>query len=615
MESEKFRFIERRSMKSLINKIEWTPEIAYKHFMSNTDDCIYIVEDDALVGIVAASDLQKFYYSGGETDCINSRFSCIDDIDFGKAEKLLLKFGNIHEIPVIKNGSFLGVINNGVHKTEQDWLNIRRDTKRFRFGGVEWRKKEILKLLGYVRPSIYVYPILDKMKLTWSIEDWEKLKDKEKNNESLEMQEDEWRDFWGEYYSEDYIRTFKEERSKLKVISNNGVRRWEDTYGYHFNISNGYRKVSDNTGKSTKRIYFLGACTIFGTFVSEKQTIEYYLYKTMETSHMLDYDILNCGLPGSEYFNRLVTEQLSENDIVIILSEFGEYQIWKDISTEYSNVKMGSDLVEAYNGLDNPAGNVIDNLYHCNHIINERMADIIFHDIKFELEQSDNREGRRLPPLQDYYIPWDIVQYYREFKEERNIQKTDANCRTGAIVMNCNPFTKGHRYLIEYACSKVDKLYVFVVQEDASQFSFEDRFQMVKNGTTDLVKVCVLPSGKYIISKETFEQYFDKDSVTEVQDMDYDLHIFADVVAEEFGISVRFIGEEPFDIVTRKYNETMKRILPQSGVEVTEIPRLKNKEQEIVSASLARKYINEKSYNKLSSYLPESTIEYLQKSI
>lgn len=180
--------------------------------------------------------------------------------------------------------------------------------------------------------------------------------------------------------------------------------------------------------------------------------------------------------------------------------------------------------------------------------------------------------------------------------------------------MNCNPFTKGHRYLIEYACSKVDKLYIFVVQEDASQFRFKDRFQMVKNGTADLDKVCVLPSGNYIISKETFEQYFDKDSVTEVQDMDYDLHIFADVIAEEFGINIRFIGEEPFDKVTRKYNESMKRILPQSGVKVVEIPRLENEEQEIVSASLARRHINEGNYDKLRCYLPESTMEYLQKS-
>lgn len=76
--------------------------------------------------------------------------------------------------------------------------------------------------------------------------------------------------------------------------------------------------------------------------------------------------------------------------------------------------------------------------------------------------------------------------------------------------MNCNPFTLGHRYLIEEACSQVDILYVFVVEEDKSYFKFEDRIEMVRQGTKDLKQVQVLPSGKYIISKETFAQYFKK---------------------------------------------------------------------------------------------------------
>lgn len=181
--------------------------------------------------------------------------------------------------------------------------------------------------------------------------------------------------------------------------------------------------------------------------------------------------------------------------------------------------------------------------------------------------------------------------------------------------MNCNPFTKGHRYLIEYACEQVDLLYVFVVEEDASLFAFEDRFNMVKDGTRDLDNICVLPSGRYIISKETFEEYFDKDSVTEVQDMAYDLHIFADVIAREFNISVRYVGEEPFDIVTLKYNETMKKILPESGVQVVEVPRMKNSVQEVISASSARKCIKQNRYEELGNYLPRTTIKYIEEKL
>ncbi len=354
---------------------------------------------------------------------------------------------------------------------------------------------------------------------------------------------------------------------------------------------------------------------MFGAYVSDDQTIEYYLYRILQEHHIYDYEVVNAGLmdPNITLSGKLSTEAISDEDIIIYWALI-ERDIFEDISRSYPNVKIGSDWTQAYNGLDNPAGNVFNDLHHCNCKINERVADIIYHDIKSDLQAApDQSDPIRFKPLRNYYISWDIVQYYREYKEAHQLTKPEGADVIGAIVMNCNPFTKGHRYLIEYACARVDYLYIFVVEENASQFQFEDRINMVKLGTADLRNVYVMPSGKYIISKETFAQYFEKDALTDVHDMDYDLHIFADVVAKEFAINVRYVGEEPFDIVTKKYNETMKRILPEAGVEVVEIPRLKNAVQETISASLARKYINEKRYDKLENYLPESTILYLRK--
>ena len=42
----------------------------------------------------------------------------------------------------------------------------------------------------------------------------------------------------------------------------------------------------------------------------------------------------------------------------------------------------------------------------------------------------------------------------------------------GAIVMNCNPFTLGHRSLVEYAHNNCDEVIIFAVQEDRSVFPF-----------------------------------------------------------------------------------------------------------------------------------------------
>ena len=95
--------------------------------------------------------------------------------------------------------------------------------------------------------------------------------------------------------------------------------------------------------------------------------------------------------------------------------------------------------------------------------------------------------------------------------------------------------------------------------------------------------------------------------------MDYDVRIFGEVVCKEFDISVRFVGEEPYDKVTCKYNETMQKILLEYGIKVIEIPRVSNSQGEIISASKVRKYMKENNLEKLKTMLPKSTIEFLRK--
>ena len=188
----------------------------------------------------------------------------------------------------------------------------------------------------------------------------------------------------------------------------------------------------------------------------------------------------------------------------------------------------------------------------------------------------------------------------------------DGNTRIGACVMNCNPFTNGHRYLIEQALERVDELYIFVVEEDKSYFKFQDRLKMVQLGTSDLLNVRVIPSGEYILSQNTFSQYFEKERVRIIESMDYDLYIFGEIVAANLGIKYRFVGEEPFDKVTQKYNETMMRILPEFGVEVIEIPRKTFNDGEVISATFVRKAIHEKEWIMLDKLCPKSTVQYLK---
>lgn len=185
------------------------------------------------------------------------------------------------------------------------------------------------------------------------------------------------------------------------------------------------------------------------------------------------------------------------------------------------------------------------------------------------------------------------------------------NEEKAAIVMNCNPFTLGHRYLIEKASRENNTVIVFIVEEDRSSFPFDVRYDLVRKGVSHLKNVYVVPGGDYIISSSTFPSYFIKEE--EAKDRAYkelDAGIFGKYIAPAFNITKRYVGSEPFCHVTRGYNETLSRILPKYGIEVKIIDRL-SIDGVIVSASLVRKLIREDDWEKIKMLVPETTYSFL----
>ena len=189
-------------------------------------------------------------------------------------------------------------------------------------------------------------------------------------------------------------------------------------------------------------------------------------------------------------------------------------------------------------------------------------------------------------------------------------EKTDGI--VGAAVMNCNPFTKGHRYLIETAAKECDRLYVFVLSEDKSAFSAADRMEMVKLGTADLPNVTVLPTGPYLISSATFPTYFlkEREKAEQVHCL-LDIEIFCKYFVPKFGISRRYAGTEPLSPMTNQYNEALARHLPEKGIQFREIPRLEQAGQP-VSASRVRQCIADGDLQTLEELLPETSFRYIQ---
>lgn len=184
----------------------------------------------------------------------------------------------------------------------------------------------------------------------------------------------------------------------------------------------------------------------------------------------------------------------------------------------------------------------------------------------------------------------------------------------GAAVMNCNPFTLGHLFLIEQAAAQCGVFYVIAVEEDASLFPFEDRIDLIRRGTAHLKNVRVLPSGSYAVSAATFPTYFLKDnaelSAAKVQ-AQLDASLFGSLFVPQLGLSRRYVGTEPLCRVTCVYNEALEAALPGYGCSVIKIPR-KEAAGAPISASRVREAAASGDTAALEALLPPVTLEYMQ---
>ena len=216
-----------------------------------------------------------------------------------------------------------------------------------------------------------------------------------------------------------------------------------------------------------------------------------------------------------------------------------------------------------------------------------------------------------------------IKRYCEELESEKGKVKSEkSNCelhhpnpstpqpimpQSGIIIMNCNPFTLGHRYLIEQAAQQVDTLYILVVREDCSMFGYDERKAMIVRGVAHINNVVVCDGSEYSISATTFPTYFLK-SLSDASDtqMTLDIDLYRRHIAPALGATVRFVGTEPDDPLTRRYNELMKSMLP----DVREVARLQQSGV-AVSASRVRKAIVENHLALAARLVPPTTVPYI----
>ena len=191
----------------------------------------------------------------------------------------------------------------------------------------------------------------------------------------------------------------------------------------------------------------------------------------------------------------------------------------------------------------------------------------------------------------------------------KRLEQTRRDGRCAAVVMNANPFTLGHRYLVEKAAAENDWLHLFLLSEEAGPIPFAVRKKLVQEGIADLKNVILHETGPYIISSATFPSYFLRDEDAAIlAHAKLDLAVFGKIAAV-LGVTARYAGEEKSSHVTALYNESMAELLPKQGIRFQEVPRL-TIGGETVSASTVRQAIHDGHPERIAFMLPESTKRY-----
>lgn len=430
-------------------------------------------------------------------------------------------------------------------------------------------------------------------------------------------------------YDKDVKLFFKDEYSKefIDNIFEQPSPIIENTYfiqpnykSKYFNVIGKERLTTNLPQNCDNPIICLGSCIMYGVLVKDNNTIPSYLQKLCNKNiKNNNFYMINCGVRGINMIERMeyvINNYFDNNSVLIfIIDDIDKKVLLKKLKElKLENKIIIHDLQLLFKDRNKIGCYFLDRPIHCNHIANKIIANYIYDILNKDgiFNQVENNNN-----LSNEYSKSDFNIVFKENIELKNYlsslekYKQKDELEIGCIVMNCNPFTKGHRFLIEEASKRVNKLFIFVVEENKSFFDFDTRMKLVKQGIKDIENVIVIPSGNFIISSVTFPEYFQKDSNKDVSiDTSLDIDVFGQHIAPLLNIKYRFVGTEPFDNITKQYNITMKRLLPKYGVELIEIPRCELNNQ-VISASLVRKLLKEKNFNEINNLVPESTYKYL----
>ena len=417
-------------------------------------------------------------------------------------------------------------------------------------------------------------------------------------------------------YSSQYIKNVFQEVPIIQKIWGGEVG-FIDFRSEYVNIINGERFTINQPEKYNSRIYMFGSCDVYGMGTDDSRTMASCIQKYYKNTKVINYGLY--GEATDAIKNKPFFYQYYDDDVILFFNSNAylplktKPQVYNFVKTNLE--KLGIEYCDTYNIYDkrNDDKPIFVDDVHINHRGYKLIADYLYENYlkKLDLDNkktNNNKSVSRQLSNNDYKGLENYINYIKQSQFHY-----DSNKKYGAIVMNVNPCTNGHLYLIENALKEVDYLYIFLVEENKSTFSFDERLYMLSKSIEQYKNIKILKSGNYIISTITFPEYFTKDFQKEaVIDTSLDINIFAEKIAPALHISTRFAGEEPFCNITRQYNKTMQEILPQYNITFKEIKRY-----EIngipVSATKVRECIKNKDKDTLKQLVPNVVYDNLIK--
>ena len=402
-------------------------------------------------------------------------------------------------------------------------------------------------------------------------------------------------------FSDAFLWTKYKEKKTREILPLITSKSYEESKGWMKR-----KKWIEKAGSGKRKIYLVGPCIVNGDEVFTEDELAVLLARAVEREG-LDYEVIKICMSWFQFdtpTEKILEYDIYKNDIVIFLDEAIEgYDL--DLTEIYKNYKGNEWLY-------------VDVPIHTTKRGNEQIASALLNEIvlpgyKKSYVQDDNivlQHGKKQLTCREKE---ELDSYLNKIDHLITVYPVGKDI--AAIVMTGNPFTYGHQYLVEWGSRNSDFLYIFVVEENAFLFSFEERIALIREGTKHLDNVQVLPGGRFLASKTTFSNYYEREKTDENEvDASKDIFFFSEYIAPFLHIKKRFVGEEPIDKVTAQYNRQLSERLPKYGIELREISR-KKFEKQIISASLVRQCIALREYDRIQLLVPESTHRYIKDHI